>query len=105
SPEFACKKLLTAGEERFFTLARVFRNGERAAWHHPEFTMLEWYRANAGYESLMDDCAELIQACAAAAGCWVVEGKEANCDLSQAPERLSVAEAFERWAGIDLLAT
>jgi len=46
SPEFAAKKLLAAGEARLFTFARVFRNRERTALHHPEFTMLEWYRAN-----------------------------------------------------------
>src|SRR3954452_21003043 len=41
SPEFAAKKLLAAGEPRLFTFARVFRNRERGALHHPEFTMLE----------------------------------------------------------------
>ena len=50
SPEFACKKLLAAGETRIFTFARVFRNRERGALHHPEFTLLEWYRAGAPYE-------------------------------------------------------
>src|SRR5581483_5592033 len=49
SPEFAAKKLLAAGEPRLFTFARVFRNRERGALHHPEFTMLEWYRANEPY--------------------------------------------------------
>ena len=60
SPEFACKKLLAAGETRIFDFARVFRNRERGALHHPEFTMLEWYRANEPYETLMDDCAALL---------------------------------------------
>lgn len=105
SPEFACKKLLTAGEERLFTLARVFRNGERASWHHPEFTMLEWYRAGTGYELLMDDCADLLQAAAEAVDCREVQQEGRTCDLSQPPECVSVAEAFDRWAGIDLLAT
>jgi lysyl-tRNA synthetase class 2 len=47
SPEFACKKLLAAGEEKIFDFARVWRNRERGPLHHPEFTMLEWYRAGA----------------------------------------------------------
>src|ERR1700712_5799315 len=55
SPEFACKKLLAAGEQRIFDFARVFRNRERGALHHPEFTMLEWYRANEPYDALIDD--------------------------------------------------
>ena len=45
SPEFACKKLLAAGETRVFDLARVFRNRERGPLHHPQFTLLDWYRA------------------------------------------------------------
>src|SRR6185312_13495363 len=49
SPEFAAKKLLAAGEPRLFTFARVFRNRERGPLHHPEFTMLEWYRAGETY--------------------------------------------------------
>src|ERR1044071_1485936 len=61
SPEFAAKKLLAAGEARLFTFARVFRNRERGALHHPEFTMLEWYRANETYDAVMDDCAIPLQ--------------------------------------------
>src|SRR6185312_6348028 len=60
SPEFACKKLLAAGERRIFDFARVWRNRERGPLHHPEFTLLEWYRAEAPYEALMDDCAALL---------------------------------------------
>src|SRR5215472_14216560 len=60
SPEFAAKKLLAAGEPRIFALARVFRNRERGALHHPEFTLLEWYRANEPYEAVMADCAAMV---------------------------------------------
>src|SRR5437764_8810091 len=56
SPEFACKKLLAAGETRLFEFARVFRNRERGDLHAPEFTMLEWYRARASYGSVIRDC-------------------------------------------------
>jgi lysyl-tRNA synthetase class 2 len=105
SPEFACKKLLAAGEQRLFTFAKVFRNRELTATHHPEFTMLEWYRAGEPYEALMQDCARLL-ALAAQTGqrkSFTYRGMAA--DPFAEPERLSVAEAFERYAGIDLLAT
>src|ERR1700744_5132697 len=64
SPEFACKKLLAAGEPRIVEFAKVFRNRERGVLHHPEFTMLEWYRAGAPYQTLMEDCAALLALCA-----------------------------------------
>ncbi len=105
SPEFACKKLLAAGETRIFDFARVFRNRERGALHHPEFTMLEWYRANETYEALMDDCAALMAEAARAAGTTQFSFRGRSIDPFAAPERLTVAEAFARDAGIDLLAT
>ncbi len=105
SPEFACKKLLAAGETRIFDFARVFRNRERGALHHPEFTMLEWYRANESYESLMDDCAALLAEAARAAGSTQFAFRGRTIDPFAVPERLTVAEAFARHAGVDLLAT
>ena len=105
SPEFAAKKLLAAGEQRLFTFARVFRNRERGALHHPEFTMLEWYRANEGYAALIDDCAALLAAVAEAAEAKAFTFRGREADPFAAPERVTVAEAFERYANIDLLAT
>jgi elongation factor P--(R)-beta-lysine ligase len=105
SPEFAMKKLLVAGVPRLFQLARVFRNGERGATHHPEFTMLEWYRAEASYRDLMDDCEGLLRGALEAAGGAAFRWQGRSADPSRPWERLTVAEAFERWCGIDLLAT
>ena len=105
SPEFACKKLLAAGEERIFCFARVFRNGERGPLHHPEFTMLEWNRASEPHETLIDDCGFLLAAAAEAAGTRRLTFRGREADAFAEPERLGVAEAFERHAGIDLLAT
>jgi lysyl-tRNA synthetase class 2 len=105
SPEFACKKLLAAGETRIFEFARVFRNRERGALHHPEFTMLEWYRANAPYENLMDDCVALMVEAARAAGAKQFTFRDNAVDPFAEPERVTLAEAFERHAGVDLLAT
>src|SRR5262245_38516538 len=105
SPEFAAKKLLAAGEQRIFDFARVFRNRERTALHHPEFTMLEWYRANESYERLMEDCAALLAEAARTAGAKQFRFRGREADRFAEPERLTLAQAFERHAGIDLLAT
>ncbi len=105
SPEFACKKLLAAGERRIFDFARVFRNRERGALHSPEFTLLEWYRAGEPYGTLMEDCADMLAAAAEAAGTRRFTFRDRTTDPFAEPERLSVAQAFERHAGVDLLAT
>ena len=83
----------------------MFRNRERGALHHPEFTLLEWYRANEPYEALMDDCAALMAAAARAAGAKQFTFRDKTIDPYAAPELVTVAEAFDRYAGVDLLAT
>jgi elongation factor P--(R)-beta-lysine ligase len=105
SPEFACKKLLAAGETCIFDFARVFRNRERGALHHPEFTLLEWYRAGVTYETLMTDCAALLVEAARAIQVTAFSFRGRTIDPFVAPERLTVAEAFARYTGIDLLAS
>jgi len=103
SPEFACKKLLAAGERRIVEFARCFRNSERGPFHHPEFTMLEWYRAHGRYEMLMDDCLSVIARAADTVGTRNVSWRERVADPSAPPERLTVADAFQIHAGIDLM--
>ena len=105
SPEFAAKKLLAAGEPRIFELARVWRNRERGPLHHPEFTLLEWYRAGEGYETLMADCARLLLLAAEAAETKTLSFRGQSLDPADEPERITLAEAFVRFARIDLLST
>lgn len=105
SPEFAAKKLLAAGEAKIFEFARVFRDRERGDLHLPEFTMLEWYRANAPYDAVMADSIVVIAQAAQATGIGRFSFRGRTADPFAEPESLTVAAAFERFAGIDLLAT
>jgi elongation factor P--(R)-beta-lysine ligase len=105
SPEFACKKLLAAGEQKIFEFARVFRDRERGDLHLPEFTMLEWYRANTAYDAVIADSVAVIAHAAQATGSRQFGFRGRFADPFAEPERITVAAAFERFAGIDLLAS
>lgn len=103
SPEFDMKKLLSAGMERIYQICPVFRNAEGSKRHSPEFTMIEWYRTHADYSDIMTDCEGVLRDCAKAAGITHYRYKEHECDPFQGGERLTVAEAFEKYAGITLV--
>ncbi|HEY8279731.1 MAG TPA: EF-P lysine aminoacylase EpmA [Bdellovibrionota bacterium] len=106
SPEFAMKKILAAGMERIYQISLVYRNRERSATHHPEFSMLEWYRAGAPYTVLMDDCEALLRACTKAAGGGkLLTWKGVTADPELPFERISVQEAFLKYAETDILAS
>jgi len=102
SPEFAMKKLLAAGEKRIYQFAPVFRARESSPLHAGEFSMLEWYRAGEDYTALMADCADILRLAADVGGRGTFTFRGCECDPFAEPERLSLNEAFERYAGIDL---
>ncbi|WIY51980.1 EF-P lysine aminoacylase EpmA [Devosia sp. YIM 151766] len=105
SPEFTMKKLLAAGEKCIASLQHVWRNRERSALHHPEFTMLEFYRADEPYEAVIADSLALIRLAAEITGIENFHFRGRECDPRAETERISVAEAFMAHAGIDLLAS
>lgn len=102
SPEFAMKKLMVAGCNKIYQICKVFRNAEGSKRHLPEFTMIEWYRTNADYNYIMQDCEQLLRACAKAAEIKEFKYKDLTCNPFEEWERLSVVQAFERYANIDL---
>ncbi|HPF78019.1 MAG TPA: EF-P lysine aminoacylase EpmA [Alphaproteobacteria bacterium] len=102
SPEFAMKKLMVAGMEKIYQICHVFRNAEGSKRHTPEFTMIEWYRTQADYEDIMEDCVGLLRSCAGAANVKEFRYKEHQCNPFTEWQRLSVCEAFEQYADIDL---
>ena len=100
SPELHMKRLLAAGYDRVFQISRCFRAGERGHQHNPEFTMLEWYRAGAGYLEAVEET-ELLVAHVASAVCGTTTVQRSGRALDLAPpwDRLTVADAFQRFAG------
>lgn len=103
SPEHAMKRLLAAGYNRIYQICRFYRNGERYATHHPEFTGLEWYEAYGDYHQVMKTTEELIASlCVAITGTATVTYQGCAIDLNPPWSRLTVREAFQRNAGVDL---
>lgn len=109
SPEFACKKLIAAGERRIFTFAPTYRDAERGPLHAPEFTMLEWYRADDDgaeqYETVQGDCGEILKIAAATAGRNVWRWRNASAAADRRPRHRTVAEALLALTGFDIAAT
>src|SRR5271155_3510826 len=103
SPEFAMKKLLVAGMPRIWQLAHVFRDGERSATHHPEFSMLEWYRSGASWRELIPDCIGLLRMCQAAASVDALAWRGHSADAGRVWREISVVKAFQEHCGIDIL--
>lgn len=105
SPEFTCKKLLVAGMERIYQLSHMYRNAESSSRHHSEFMLLEWYRVGAGYHELMDDCEALLKRACAVTQRTHCDYNGMSCDIIKPATRITVAEAFFKYADIDVLAT
>ena len=95
SPELHMKQTLALGAERIFQLAPCFRSGgEYSQWHHPEFTMLEWYECGLSFSGLIDQTEELLRFSHKYTG--------SSLALPKQFARISVAEAFKLWVGLDL---
>lgn len=106
SPELAIKKLLVAGLGNCYALTKSFRNMETdSKTHHPEFTILEWYRTDATYVDIMEDCENLLLSILSnvqASNTSVICYQGATITLAKPWPRISVGEAFQRWAHISL---
>ena len=87
SPEMFHKQLLAAGHEKIFEVGKCFRQGEFGPLHHPEYTMLEWYRANADYMDMLEETMALV------ARVWP--------EASTSWRVLAVSDAFREFAGWD----
>lgn len=96
SPEIFHKQLLAAGHERIFEVGKCFRHGERGPLHHPEYTMLEWYRANADYMDVLAETKALIQSVAE-----LPELGFQGVEISKEWKLITVSDVFVDFAGWD----
>jgi lysyl-tRNA synthetase class 2 len=102
SPEYQMKRLLAGGVPRCFQLAHCFRKGEVGRRHNPEFLMLEWYRAFARVDALIDETEVLVRHVALAlTGGTTLEVGGVRVDLAGPFERLPVAQAFCRYTRVE----
>ena len=97
SPELQMKKLLAAGMERIYQIGPCFREGEKGSRHNPEFTMLEWYRANADYNDIAVDMEALVGEVLRTTGTTGILPVATSTPFP----RMTVREAYLRWAGWD----
>ncbi len=105
SPEFSCKKLIAGGMERIFEFARVFRNRDLSPIHTPEFTMLEWYRTNEDWNKVIEDTLAICKNAAIANGAENYRFGQISIPVSTPTERITLQEAFLKYAGVDMLST
>ena len=94
APELYLKRLVVGGFEKVFEINRNFRNEGLSPQHNPEFTMLEFYWAYAGYEDLMALTEDLLRSLATTVhGSAVVEYQGETCDLTRPFQRMTLNEA------------
>lgn len=107
SPEVPLKKLMAAGLGNCYALTKSFRNMEtQSNTHNPEFTILEWYRVGVDYKTIMKDCEQLVLAINTIVHpktprTLTFQGK--TIDVSAPWERLTIVEAFEKYAKVDFI--
>ncbi len=105
SPEYQMKRLLAEGHGKIFQITRAFRAGERGERHNPEFTILEFYRPNAGVDAIMRDTEQLVAR--VTGGSVTIGGGHDPTTISVMPPfaRMPLVEAFERFAGVSPMET
>jgi lysyl-tRNA synthetase class 2 len=97
SPEYHMKRLVAAGHRRIVQIGKCWRAEEHGPHHRREFTMVEWYRADAPLEALAADCEALVDVAVRAAGRDPV-----GAGLAAPFTRTTIAALFAAHAGFAL---
>ena len=103
APETYLKRLIVAGYDRVYEMARCFRNEGMDPSHLQDFTMLEYYAAYWNYEDNMRFTEELfrfmLETCL---GSLQIEIDGVTIDFSKKWKRLSLREGLLEETGIDV---
>lgn len=93
SPEYTMKKMLAAGFTNIFSLCKCFRDNESfGGTHNPEFTMIEWYRAEKDFYKIMDDVE----------GLFSFVNKKMNFKEMKKFRRAEMKELWQEFVGVNL---
>ena len=102
SLELYLKRLIVGGMERVYEIGRVFRNEGLDTRHNPEFTLMELYQAYTDYHGMMDLTENLYRYVAKeVTGSEIIKYGEHEMDLSKPFERITMADAVKKYAGVD----
>lgn len=104
SPELSMKKLLVAGEQKIFQICHTYRDEPVSDTHAPEFMMLEWYRVGTNYTAMMRDTIALVRGCCRKCGVQTLTHQGRTANPFQKWEKITVAQAFQKYAGVNLWA-
>lgn len=103
SPELCMKRMLAAGYQKIFQICKCYRKGEQGEKHLPEFTLVEWYRADADYLALMEECEEIVRFLAMEIGLGDQVLYDSNTiDLAGPWDRITVQEAFNKYTSVTM---
>ncbi|MBP9706034.1 MAG: hypothetical protein KBD78_00215 [Oligoflexales bacterium] len=104
SPELHMKRLLSEKMPRIYQIGKCFRNGgEYSQWHHPEFTMLEWYEVGASLNKIVADTEELIRTVWEEFRLNNFSGSKIEKNKLPPLKRISVFDAVREFVGIVLV--
>lgn len=102
APELYLKRLLVAGFEKVFEIARNFRNEGMDREHNPEFTMLEFYAAYWDYEKLMNFLEEMLEHVVKDNfGKTKIKFQGKDIDFKGPYKRIAFNDLFKKYSGLD----
>ncbi len=102
--ELYLKRLLVGGFDAVYEIGRDFRNEGVSYKHNPEFTMMEFYKAYADYNDVMDIVERMVKFIAERVnGTTALTYGEHTIDIGQAWHKLTMRDSIKQYANVDYM--